>query len=385
MSRNNINLAICTTGELYGGAERFVNTFAEYLQNNTGINFVVVLFNEGELASKLTGAGIDTVTVLPRWKYDPTMVRRLSRLFKERRISVVHMHGYQATIWGAAAAKLCGARTIKTAHGKLEPARRRDLRWLRIQFLKWLDILATSFFVDHVVYVTRDLQAHWQKDASGSKSSVIYNAIPAILDDPHPTPLDMDDNAFAIGIIGRLNDVKGHKCLLGALKRLNDLKNLRLHVFGSGPLERELREICDAYGIGDRVKFEGFKDDIYSYLRAMDVIAIPSLYEGLPFTLLEAMYLGVPVVATRVGGMREILEHEKDSLLVSPGDEEGLSEAIRRLHSDPSLRASLAGNASDKIKADFTVDKMMERYLRLYETADNHSSDQAAMAESEKQ
>ena len=366
ISAKKIRLAICAAGELYGGVERFVSTFAEYLHEKGGIEPVVVLFREGKLANRLRDADIDAITVLPRWKYDPMVVRRLVKLFKERRISVVHAHGYQATIWGAIAGKICGARTIKTEHGRMEPGRAFDVKKLQMHCNVLVEKLVIRCFVDHVVYVTRDLQSFHERSGSGDGSSVIYNAIRPISIGSCTDLPDIDRTAFNIGIVGRLSPVKGHRVLLSALTRLNDLRDLRLSIIGDGVLRDELEKYCREQGLSHIVRFLDFRENIYDYIGAFDVLVMPSLYEGLPYTMLEAIYCKVPIIASDVGGLGEFLEHEVDAFLAPAGDEELLAAAIRRLYERTEERKRLADNAYAKLSSRFAFRQMVQSYLNLY-------------------
>jgi len=368
MSDQNIKVAICAAGELYGGVERFVSTFTEYLRDNTAIEFVVVLFYEGELARRLRSTGVDTVTVVSRWKYDPGVIARLVRLFRTRRISVVHTHGYLATILGAVAGKWSGARVVKTEHGKMEPRSRYGLRWLRMRINLFVDNLVTKALVDHVVYVTADLCKSFRAAKGRGRYSVIRNGIPPISVDADDGSLDIDRDAFNIGMVGRLSAVKGHTVTLRALLRLPERDRVKVCLFGTGPLEHELRGFCRSHGLDDSVRFMGFRSDVLEWISRFDAFVMPSLHEGLPYALLEAMYLGVPIIASRVGGLAEILEDEVDALLVEPGDECELAQAIERLMAKPDLCATLARNARTKAETQFVIEPMACQYLELYES-----------------
>jgi len=226
--------------------------------------------------------------------------------------------------------------------------------------------LATRLFVDHIVYVTRDLQASLKGNGCNSETSVIYNGIPAISTGSCTVPSDLNQDKFNIGIVGRISEVKGHRFLLSALERLLDLPDLRLNILGEGPLKSELESYCESNGLAGIVTFLGFKENVYDYMNAFDVLAMPSLYEGLPYVLLESMYLRTPIIASDVGGLREILCDKDDSLLVEPGDAKGLAEAIRYLHNHKAERACLAENAYKKVCRHFMIDKMVEKYADIF-------------------
>lgn len=365
--REKMNLAILAPGELYGGVERFVCTLAKYLREETEITPLVVLFQEGEQYRELISSDVDTVVIRSRWKYDFSVVRRLIRLFKARRITVVHTNGYKATILGGLAGKICGARVVKTEHGRPEPSRCRDFDWFRMRCNLAADEIVTRSLVDHVVYVTRDLHSTFQKNGRDVMSSVIYNGIFPISEDGCSIPSEIDPTKFNIGIVGRLTEVKGHHLLLDALMRLRDISDVRLNIVGEGPLKTELEGYCQERGLMDRVRLLDFKANVFDYIRAFDLLAMPSLYEGLPYALLESMFLKAPIVASNVGGPGEIIEHEVDGLLVRPGNAENLAEAIRYMRIHGAERTRLAENAYRKVCDNFMVSHMARKYAGVFQ------------------
>jgi glycosyltransferase involved in cell wall biosynthesis len=133
--------------------------------------------------------------------------------------------------------------------------------------------------------------------------------------------------------------------MLTAIAHLGHLQDIRLHVLGSGPLDGACRRLAERLGIAPRVVFHGFTAQVGERLAALDVLAMPSWHEGLPYTLLEAMSAGVPIVASRVGGLCEVLDGRECAILVSPRNPLDLASAIERLYRDPALRIRLATNA----------------------------------------
>jgi len=367
MSDQTIRLAICAAGELYGGIEQFVRTFTEYLCDNTNTELVVVLFYDGKLARELRSAGIDVVTVIPRWKYDVTVLWRLMKEFKTRCITVVHTHGYLATILGAISGKLVGTKVVKTEHGIVETHMLRGLEWSRLYASQVVDRSVTRLLVDHVVYVTDDLRRMCHRRRRTGRYPVIYNGIPPVsVDTDRSAGPDIDRSMFNIGMVGRLSAVKGHIDLLRALLQVRRRENVRVYFFGTGSLEETLRDFCNEHGLTRSVHFMGFRVDVLDWLARLDAFVMPSLHEGLPYALIEAMYLGVPVIASRVGGLAEVLEHGVDAILVEQGSKKQLAAAIDRLMAGPDLCESLAANARKKAEGRFMIQRMASEYLSLY-------------------
>lgn len=172
---------------------------------------------------------------------------------------------------------------------------------------------------------------------------------------------------FVVGHAGALVDRhKGQRVLIRAVARLReDVPDITLVLLGAGPDESLLREA--AAGL-DCVQFEGFVEDVENYLAAFDVFAFPSHYEALGSTLLDAMAAGLPAVASRVGGIPEVVEHDRTGLLVPPADPVALAGAIAALHRDPERRARLGARARTRAGA-FSAAAMAQRYLALYRAA----------------
>ena len=380
MNLEHINLAICSTGELYGGVEQFIYTFSNYLKhapegfnrgNETKANFIVILFNKGLLYEKLKEANIETHIISSGFKYNIGVIRQIRKLFKEKKINVVHTHGYKANILCSIAAKACNAKIIKTEHGKIEPST--GYSRFKMQINHKIDRLISKLLFDEIVFVSKDIESYYKRYYKNIKSTVIYNGIPRIEVNSDKNLQGFDYNAFNIGIVGRLTEVKGHIFLLKALRNLIDLGNIKLNIFGNGQLEEELRDYCNKNGISNIVTFHGFKENIHDYMAVLDLLVMPSLHEGMPYVLLEAMYLRVPVIASDVGGLKEILENNVDAILVPPADEEKLTNAIGYLYKNPELREQFKKSIYKKVSERFLIGKMTDKYINVYQKVINRA------------
>ena len=173
------------------------------------------------------------------------------------------------------------------------------------------------------------------------------------------------DGAFHLGIVGRIDKVKGHEVLLQAIARLRHLTSLRVHVFGTGPLEAHFRQMAVDAKLSDVVLFHGFEPAIHERMASLDLLVMPSLHEGLPYVLLEAMSLRVPIIASRVGGLREVLD-DGNGMLVPPNDPSALAAAIERLYGDRELRARFAARAHETVRRRFAARDMVRQYRDVY-------------------
>ncbi len=180
--------------------------------------------------------------------------------------------------------------------------------------------------------------------------------------------LGFADSDLLIGAIGRLAPQKGFLYLMRAMPLvLAAVPAARLVMIGEGPLADELKGEARKHGVADRVHFLGFRNDVPDLLAAFDVFALPSLWEGLSISLIEALAAGKPIVATDIDGNREVIEHEETGLMVPPADVPALATALGTLLTDRSLAARLAGRARRSAETRFSFDRMVEQNLAVYD------------------
>lgn len=215
-------------------------------------------------------------------------------------------------------------------------------------------------------YVTEELRAHHRSACSELNGRVIPNGLGEIDRSRLPCPPEFHKDWFNVVIVGRVDTVKGHQLAIEAVAAPNMPTNVHLHIVGTGPDEPALQVLAETRAVAHRVHFLGFKRDVYSYLAHCQVLLMPSLHEGLPYTLLEAMALGVPIIASQVGGLAEVLQNSVTALLVSPRDTKAFSQAIRRLYDDPKLGFQLAERARYLQQTRYSLESMADGYLVLY-------------------
>jgi len=177
----------------------------------------------------------------------------------------------------------------------------------------------------------------------------------------------LPDDALVVGVTSQLGVRKGHAVLLDALARLRDP---RLHavVVGEGECAAALERRAKALGIADRVRFTGFSREIPDVLRGLDVFVLPSLCEGFPNTLVEAMSTGLPCIATSLGCISEIVDHGRNGLLVAPGDAEALATALRQLIADPARRRALGSGARRRVETGFGLEATTDGFVAVVST-----------------
>ena len=227
-------------------------------------------------------------------------------------------------------------------------------------------------FIDRYVPVSEDLQ-RWLRQVVGvpdAKTLMIANGVDTerFLPQAHA-----GRNEFVIGTVGRVQDVKNHSGLVDAFIRLRELlpdqrHRLRLAIVGDGPLFGSIRDKVHAAGLDEVVWLPGSRTDIADLMSGFDVFALPSIAEGTPVTILEAMACGLPVVASKVGGIPEVVEQMATGLLVPPSDPAALAEALAIYVQDPQLAARHGAAGRARVERSNSIAAMVAGYARLYDT-----------------
>jgi len=292
---------------------------------------------------------------------DLLMVGRLYRLIRASRPDLVHLHSrIGADVMGGIAARLAGVPVIHTRRvDNPEP------RWLVALKYRLHDrVIAISDGIGQVLI------------AEGLPSAKLRVVRSAVDHERYAAPADraairarlqVSADAFLIGVIAQLIPRKGHRFLLAALPELVAAHpEIQVQFFGQGPLADELQHRIDAAGLGDHVRLSGFRDDLPEILPALDLVVHPALMEGLGVSLLQAASAGVPIVASRAGGIPEAVREGENGLLVPPGDVAALRAAIGTLLDDPERRRALGAGGRALMAREFSIDAMVEGNLAVY-------------------
>lgn len=373
----NLRLALCAAGELFGGVERQLLGLCEYAQRRTGVPPALLLFHDRELARQARRLGVAPTIVPARHRYDPAQAARLAAALTVASADVVHAHGYRAAIACVLARRHWRGAVVKTEHGRIEPSRGRPLVWAKSRLNTWLDTRATRR-ADAVCYVTDDLRRHWERRHRGLARHVVLNGIDPLEREGRPRPPELEPGPVHLGIVGRVSAVKGIPTALRALADGAVPERVRLSVVGDGPLLEPLRREAAALGLGGRVRLLGFRENVYDYLAHLDALLMPSLHEGLPYVLLEAMALGTPVFASRVGGLAEVVRDGETGVLLPVGDAAALRAAIVRLADDPAWGRALGAAARREQRERYTLERMGRETWRVYEAAAVRAAARAA-------
>jgi glycosyltransferase involved in cell wall biosynthesis len=346
-----------------GGAERVVADLATNLQA-AGTETVVFVpaHGEGWLARQLAGSGVDVEHFHLETPVLPACARSLAAAFRRRRIDIAHSHEFSMAIYGAWASWLAGSQHVITMHGSRYYAQRLQRR---------IAMRAAVALSRRTVAVSRELASHLSRDLLVAPAAIttIPNGVRATAADGsgvrEELGLGADDRLVVA--IGNLYPVKGHVHLIDAMALLAERHpTLHLAICGRGDLEGALRLRARSRGIGNRVRLLGLRADVPAVLAAADLFALPSISEGLPLALLEAMFAGRPIVATDVGDVRAALGCEA-GVLVAPGDPSALALAIDALLAQPERARDLGNRARVRARGLFDVSNMVRAYSAIYD------------------
>ena len=298
---------------------------------------------------------------------------QLIRLIRAYRPEVVHTHTSKAGFLGRLAARLCGVPLIlHTIHELPQNAARSP----RVRALyRWLEQVAATWS-HHLITVSEInlRQILSERICPPEKLTFIREGLELDLYVPQVDKFELrrrwglPPGARVLGMAARLEPAKGHRDLLEAFRRLcSDRPDLHLVLMGTGHLGPQLQQQVHELGLGDRVHFLGWVEDLISSIAALDIFVLSSHYEGLGIVLLEALALGIPTVSTRVGGTQDILVHERYGLFADPHDPAGLAKQVERFLADPEWARSLARAGQAYVRREFRAEVADARMLQLYE------------------
>jgi len=333
-----------------------------------GFGSEVVTGRDGPAGERLRQGGVPVTAVGP---LGPASVGPLARLVREIRPDVLHLHGSRAGLVGAIAARQAGVGpVIYTAHAfsfhRLGPP---GTRWL----FAGLERL-TCAQVDRVICLTHaDLAAAARFGIAVRHFTVVPNGIDAAQFDGVPdgrAALGFSPTTPVVGLVARFVPQKDPLTFVRMARAVADAApHARFLIVGDGPLRGRVETAVRDLGLADRVILTGFRDDVPSLLRSMDVLVVPSRWEGLPLVVLEAMAVSRPVVATHLPSIAEIVVDGDTGLLVREGDAAGLARAVLGLVTDGAAAAAMGARGRRRVEQEFSLSRMVEGTLDVYRAA----------------
>jgi glycosyltransferase involved in cell wall biosynthesis len=343
-----------------GGQEKRVLSEAAGLSER-GHYVALVCREHASIKAEAVRAGLDVYTLPMRKLYDVESIIRLTRFLKDNKFDVVNTHsGVDSWIGGLAARFAKVPVLARTRHLNLP---------LKRNFFNFIHYLP-----DVYISCGENMRENLVEKCGfpGHKVVSIPTGVGPEFFDVKRNPdarmkYGLDADSIVITNVGILRSIKGHEVTLKAVKTVaGAFPQARFLLVGDGPRKEILQRLVQDLGISQQVIFAGFVKDIPEIYSFSDISVLSSWSEGLPQSLLQAMAAGVPVVATRVGGVPEVVIHEKTGILIGPGDHEGLAKGIIRLLGNPGMSAQFTESAKKHVMDSHSVKHMVDKIEGLY-------------------
>lgn len=332
---------------------------------------VSVILPQGPLADELQKNRITTFLVPMRSRSDVAAVNAIKKLLIKYDPDIMHAHGQRAGLLARLAVKDLPIKVIYTEHTWTKEFRLENplLHWAHIRSMRMLDKLTHKTIAVSKAVADFLINA---KITKPDKIQVIYNGIELIADKPHQSEFELlrkyrlDSKDVVIGTIGSLNIQKDTASLIKAMPRvIKRFPNAKLVIVGTGPLQKNLQRLTQKLKIDSSVVFTGVMNNVADILKTFSVFVLCSRSESFGISILEAMKAHVPIIATKVGGIPEIIISNRNGLLVNPCDSKQLASTIMKLLNDKKLQKKLAVGGYETLQK-FTTTTMVHETEKLY-------------------
>ena len=362
------------SGDLWAGAEVQVAMLLGALMKFPDLGVSAILLNRGRLLEELAHRGIPVTVCNESHVGIVRLLWEMTSHLDMTRPHIVHSHRYKEHILGALAGKLShGPVTVRTYHGLKEHL----AGWagFKMKFYNGLDTSIGKMTASGIVGVSSEIAGILERRYPSADVRCIRNGIdltrvvPTIGRTAMRAQLGLTPDSFVVGTVGRLMPIKGIEYLIEAFQRFRHVygpQKSELVIVGDGPLKASLMRCAEENEVAQDVHLLGARTDVYDVMSAFDVFALPSCHEGVPMVLLEAMAVGIPIVASRVGGIPEILEDDREALLVPAKDSAALARRLVEYAESPELRVRLGRAARVRVECQLSIDASAVRMRDMY-------------------
>jgi len=352
------------------GAEMWILALAKNLKKmNMECHLAVSHESESqnlELYSRYQDLGLPAYKLKMKGRFDPAIIVKLVGLIKEKKIDIIHTHGYKSDILGLMAARLAGIRAVATPHGF------ENVKDFKLQLFIKAGCTALKYF-DAVVPLSDALFSDMKKiGVPKKKIQLIQNGVD--LDEVYTAAgrpclnADILENSFKkIGYVGQMASRKNITDLIRAFDLLyEEQKEVQLILIGDGPMEKDLQTMAAGLPSSKQIVFLGYRKDRLELLRKINIFAMTSSLEGIPRCMMEAMAMGVPATAFHIPGVDKLIIDKKTGLSAAFGDVKGLAECWKKLLSDGTFSAQIGMNGKEHMVKHFSGYRMAYEYFDLY-------------------
>lgn len=357
-------LYVVTRSDEIGGAQIHVRDLAEAM-NRRGHQALVAVGGDGPLFAQLEARGVPArrvgalIRAIRPWT-DLVALVQLVRLFRAEKPDLVSLHSSKAGLLGRVAARIAGVPAVFTAHGwafteGVPNGRRRLYAGLERVAAHWARRIITVSEYDRRLALEAGV-------GHADQVVTVHNGMPEVAAELRAHPGDAPPHLI---MVARFNTQKDHETLLRALADCRDL-DWSLELIGAGPGQDAVEAQVENLGLGERVRFAGEVDDVAERLAVSQAFVLASRWEGLPRSIIEAMRAGLPVVASRVGGVAEQVADDVNGFLVAAGDVDALAGRLRVLLTDPALRQRLGEQGRRRFETEFGFAAMADHTETVY-------------------
>lgn len=357
-------LRVChlISGDLWAGAEAMAWHLLKHLRAFPDLDLSIISLNEGRLARELRIAGLP-VQVVDESRYSFSQIANaIRKILATHPPEILHSHRYKENLLAFLVSRLHpGVNLIATQHG-LPETLDQSISW-RGRLISKSNFFALSRYFGKVVAVSGDIREFFVNDLGfrADRVAVIHNGI----DIPPAVCSKAADAPFVIGSAGRLSPVKDYPLMIRIAQKLVPERGIYLALAGDGPERGALEKAIDECDLAGRFTLQGGLENMDIFYRGLDLYLNTSVHEGIPMAILEAMAMGIPVVAPQVGGIAEIVEDGVEGFLLPNRDPCAFAEKCLLLR-DPDLRRQMGKAARAKVKRDFSAVHMATQYHHLY-------------------
>jgi glycosyltransferase involved in cell wall biosynthesis len=367
-----LKVLIVDLSRRYGGSSSRVLSLLQHVKQN---QIALAGLHNSPILKAAEHIGV-TIYDLGSNKVDPRILFRLTRIIRQDGFHVVDTHNIQAKFWSSIATSITRVAFVSTLHSWYSQEHGRGS--FRGWFYTSLELLTNRHLNGYITVSQNDREKLIQSGFPQSKIELIYNAVSidpksvTELSESELVQLNIPENAVICTAVGRLEPVKGYGILLKAIKGvLKNFPDVYCLIVGDGNLKKDLKKQIIDLKLQNRVHLLGYQNHnkVMSILRSSDIFVMPSLYEGTPISLLEAAALGKAIVASRVGGIPELINDGEQAILFSPGDHQALVEAITQFVSDKKKTREFGKQAQIRIRNRFRLDTMVQATKHAYNRA----------------
>lgn len=360
---NRLTIAHIFSGDLWAGAEVMIFNLLKHLKEYHHLELLALSLNEGTLTQKLREVGIKTYLIRED-KYNFFQIYyKILRILKSLRIDLIHSHRYKENLIALLLRPFFpSARLLATIHGLPESFSKE--KRLKSNGISRLNFFILKNYFSSIIAVSEEMKNSLVEESGffPDEIQVIHNGIGI------PPEIEaISQNRFHIGTTGRMVPVKDYYLFLDiAAVVTKQAPYVRFSILGDGPLKDELRKRAKELQLDGHVNLLPTQPNPFPYYRSLDIYLNTSIHEGIPLSILEAMACGKPVVASKVGGIPEIISHTKEGLLVDGRKPQDYAYACLTLIKNQVLRDQMGKAAREKIATHFNVANMAQCYYELY-------------------